>query len=358
MIFLDLGYQPLANRYRNFKKKKFKELKYRLLVNFNFSSQLVSIKKKFSSKTMFSNTYPYRSSMSKTMLESFKKLAIKIKKNFLHKKVLEIGCNDGIFLKNFNQFALGIEPCKNIANIARKKDLNVISDYWTTSLAKKILKKHGTFDIIYSANTITHIKDLNEVFKAINIVLNKSGILIIEDPSLLECIKKNTYDQFYNEHIYLFSLLSLTRILNKYKLRTFKVENIKVHGGSNRYYICKSNNKIKNEVSVLKQKKRELIYSLDKIQTYKKFGVRVKKSKDELLNIFKKIKSKKKRVIGYGASAKAVTILNYCKINTKYIDYFVDTTPEKQNKILPGVDMLIKKYNKKSLKDIHYVFLY
>ena len=176
MIFLDLGSQPLANEYLNKKNINKPEKKYRLLVDFNNKNKIVSIKKKFSSETMFKNNYPYRSSMSKTMRTSFKNFANEIKKKYKPKNLLEIGSNDGTFLKNFNKKkSLGIEPCLNIANISRKKNLNVISDYWSRNLAKKISKKYGNFDLIYSANTITHIKNLDEVFKAINILLSENG---------------------------------------------------------------------------------------------------------------------------------------------------------------------------------------
>ena len=344
MIFLNLGYQPLANRYKSLNSKKKKEIKYKLLVNFDPRTKLVSIKRKFSSKIMFNDSYPYRSSMSKTMVNNFKELALKIKRKFIYKKVLEIGCNDGAFLKHFNDIALGVEPCGNIAKLAEKKKIKVISDYWTKKLANKIKSEYGLFDIIYSANTLTHIKNLNDVFKSINLVLNKNGVLIIEDPSLLECIKKNTYDQFYNEHIYVFSLISLSKILKKFNLRIFKLENLDVHGGSNRYYICKNNSKIRTHQSIKNGLKKELKFSLDKQTTYKKFGLRVKKSKRLLLDIFEKLRLKKNKVIGYGASAKAVTILNYCGISTNLIEHIYDTTPLKIGKLTPGTHIPLRDH--------------
>ena len=358
MIFLDLGSQPLANDYLNKKNINKPEKKYRLLIDFNKKNKIVSIKKKFSSEIMFRNNYPYRSSMSKTMKTSFKNFANEIKKKYKPKNLLEIGCNDGTFLKNFNKKkSLGIEPCLNIANISRKKKLNVISDYWSINLAKKISKKYGNFDLIYSANTITHIKNLDEVFKAINILLSESGLLIIEDPSLLECIKNNTYDQFYNEHLYVFSYISLSNILKKYDLDIFKIQNVEQHGGSTRYFIKKSNKVIKVHHSVSLQYNKETKYGLHKLTTYKKFANRVKKSKIKLRKIFQKLLKDKKKIIGYGATAKAVTILNYCNINRKYINFFLDTTPEKQGKFIPGVKIPIKKYFRINKKIAEYIFL-
>ena len=356
MIFLDLGYQPFANEYLKTKKKN--EKKYKLLIDFDKKTKIVSIKKKFLSKEIFKNNYPYRSSISKTMRKSFKNLSNAIKKKIRSNKILEIGCNDGVFLENFNKKkVLGIEPCKNIAKLSKKKKINVLSEYWTKKLSNKIKKKYGKFDLIFSANTITHIKDLDEVFEAINNLLNDNGILIIQDPSLLELIKSNAYDQFYNEHIYVFSYLSLSNIVRKHNLEIFHLENVKDHGGSIRYYIKKKegNHKIKNSIKT--QKKKEIKYGLNKFNTYVLFRKRVELSKKKLIEIFKKILKKNKKIIGYGATAKAVTVLNYCNVNNNLIKFFVDTTPEKQGKYMPGVQIPVKKYSKLSKKNVDYVFL-
>ena len=356
--FLDLGLQPLANSYLKKYQLKKKEKNYRLKVCFDKSTKLVSIKKKFSSQVMFDNEYPYRSSMSKTMINSFKKLAQNIKHRYRPKKILEIGSNDGSFLKNFNKKkTIGVEPCTNIEKITKKLKFNTIGKYWDTKLAKYILKKFNKVDVVYSANTLTHINNLDDVFKAINIVLSDDGVLIIEDPSLLECLKKNTYDQFYNEHIYVFSYTSLKILLKKYKLEIFKIETLDVHGGSNRYFIKKDISKRKIDISVKRNKQLEKRYGLGFSATYIKFAKRVKKSKKKLKYIFKKCKQNNKKIIGYGATAKSTTILNYCNIDDKTIDYFVDTTEAKQNKYTPGTKIFIKKYKGYIDKDVDYIFL-
>ncbi len=356
--FLNLGTQPFANSFLNKNELKKKEKKYKLSICFDKKTKLVSIKKTFSSKKMFNNKYPYRSSMSKTVNNSFKLLAKKIKKNINPKKILEIGSNDGSFLKNFNKKnTVGIEPCSNIESITKQKGYRTFANYWNNKTALKILKKFGKFDLIYSANTISHIKDLNDVFKNINLVLNEKGVLIIEDPSLIECLKKNTYDQFYNEHIYIFSFIGLSYLLMKNNLEIYKVENLSVHGGSNRYYIKKKNNNKKIEISSYNQFNLEKKYGIDKLKTYFLFRKRVEKSKKKLLLLFNKIKKKKKKIIGYGATAKSTTILNYCKITKDHIDYFLDTTPDKQNKYTPGSKILIKKYKKKIDKNVDFAFL-
>ena len=261
-------------------------------------------------------------------------------------------------MKNFKtNNIVGIEPCKNVEKITKKKGLKTFPRYWNNKTSNFLLRKFNKFDLIFSANTISHIQDLNQVFRNINLVLSDNGTLIIEDPSLLLCLKTNTYDQFYNEHIYVFSCVGLQQILKKNNLEIYKVQKIKVHGGSNRYYIKKTKSKIKVENSIKKQLNEEIRYGLKSIKSYISFAKRVKASKLNLVKLFNKIKRKNSKIIGYGATAKSTTILNYCNINHKYIDYFLDTTPDKQNKFTPGTKIKINKYKNKIPDDVNYAFL-
>jgi hypothetical protein len=144
--FLDLGMQPLANRYLTSKDlmNKKKEVFYHLEVGFDKKTKLVSILNKIPSQKMFDNNYPYRSSMSKTMTSSFKKLSKKIKKIYNPKLILEIGSNDGSLIKNFNKNkVICVEPCKNLAIITKNKGYKTYAEYWNIKLAKKIKLKHG-----------------------------------------------------------------------------------------------------------------------------------------------------------------------------------------------------------------------
>ncbi len=356
--FLDLGKQPLANSFIKSVDLKKKEKKFRLSIAFNKKNYLVSILNTIPKEMMFNEKYPYKSSESNTMKSSFKKLSTKIKKNFDTENILEIGSNDGPFIKNFDKKKIvGIEPCENLAKITRAKGYRTICKYWNIDLAKKISKKKK-FKLIYSANTLSHIKDISGIFKAIDIALDDQGILILEDPSLLECLKNNAYDQFYCEHIYVFSTIALKEILKKYDLEIFDVENTKTHGGSNRYYIKKIfNSKIKIKKNVVINLRKERKYGLHKITTYKAFARRVKLSKFKLSKLINKLISKKKIIIGYGATAKSCTVFNYCRFNNKHIKFFYDTTSFKINKFLPGSKIEIKKYKKLTLKDTDYVYL-
>ena len=352
--FLDLGNQPLANDF----SKKYVPPLFRLRLKFDTKSKLVMINKHMRKEKMFNKSYPYRSSKSKLVEKLFKELSKKIKKKFKPKNILEIGCNDGTFASNFSKKNITcIEPCGDAAIEAKKRGLKVYVKYFDNLLIKKLIKNHKKFDVIFSANTITHISNFNSVFNNVSRILSDNGTFIVEEPSLLETIKKNSYDQFYNEHIYVFSSIALQNILKKNNLEIYDVENIKVHGGSNRYYIKKLKNK---KIKISQRLKKNLIlekkFGLHKFYCYKNFSEKVKNSKTKLIELFKKLKKNNKRIIGYGASAKAVTIINYCNLKEDYFDFFYDTTKQKIGKFLPGTRIKVLKYQKLKNNKI-YVFL-
>ncbi len=353
-IFLDLGNQPLANNF----SKKYVNPFFRLRLKFDTKSKLVMINKHMRREKMFNKSYPYRSSKSKLVEKLFRDLSKKIKKRLKPQNILEIGCNDGTFASNFNKSDITcIEPCGDVALEAKKKKLKVYVRYFDNLLVKKLIKNHKKFDLIFSANTITHISNLNSVFYNVSRILEDNGTFIIEEPSLLETIKKNSYDQFYNEHIYVFSAIALQNILKKNNLEIYDLENIKVHGGSNRYYIKKKENKkIKLSYRLMKNISMEKKFGLHKFSCYRNFSKNVRNSKNKLIELFKKLKKNNHKIIGYGASAKAVTIINYCNLKENYFDFFYDTTKQKIGKFLPGTKIRVLKYKKLKNNKI-FVFL-
>ena len=353
--------QPLANKYLTKRDmfKKNREQFYHLEVGFNTKTKLVSILKKIPKKKMFNNKYPYRSSMSQTMKLSFKKLARYITNVYNPNLILEIGSNDGVLIRNFNKKkVICVEPCKNLAKITKRMGYKTYSSFWNMKLAKKINLKIKNINVIYSANTLSHIANINSVFRSIVHILSEDGILIIEEPSFLECLKKVSYDQFYNEHIYVFSLLSINNLIKEHKLEVFNIEKLDTHGGSLRYYIKRiSNNKFKVEKRLKVQLNQEIKYGINKYATYIKFKNKVENSKKKLKQIFFKLKKKNKKIIGYGATAKSSTVLNFCKIKNETLDYFLDTTLSKIGKYMPGTHIHIKAYKKHLLDEADYVFL-
>ena len=203
------------------------------------------------------------------MLKHFKSLSSEIKKKFIKKNslVIELGCNDGIFLKNFKNYNhLGIEPSKNVAKEASKNGINVITKFFSYNLSKEILNSYGNADLIYSANVMCHLPNINDVGKGISNLLNDRGLLIFEDPYIGDVIEKTSFDQIYDEHVFLFSAHSVKNIFSKFNLNLFKVEHLETHGGSMRYYLRKEK-KEKNYINIQKF----LNYEKEKKTTLKKY---------------------------------------------------------------------------------------
>ena len=237
--FLNLGKQPITNNFLTEQNPE-QEFFYNLNIVYDENTKVISLANFVPPEKMFNETYAHRASMSITMQNANKELSEDIKKKINPKSVLEIGSNDGIFLKNFsNILSIGVEPCKNLAKITTSMNIKTYDQFWNIELSKKILKNHGKFELIYSANTISHIHDLSNALKAIEILLSDNGTFILEDPSLSEVIKNISYDQFYDEHAYVFSVLAIKNLLKETELEIFNIEKLSTHGGSNRVFIKK-----------------------------------------------------------------------------------------------------------------------
>ena len=251
-----------------------------------------------------------------------------------------------------------VEPCFDVAKILKGHGFEVITEYFDKNLVKKLVYNFNKFEVIFSANTITHINKIESVLKNVKQVLSKNGVFILEEPSFLECFKKNAFDQFYNEHIYVLSTIALKNILKKIGLKIVNLENINIHGGSTRYYITHiENKKLKISSNFFAQINKEKKLGLNKFSTYKKFSKNIIQLKKDLIRLFKNIKSKNGKIIGYGASAKAVTVVNYCNLKENFFEYFLDTTKNKIGNYLPGTKIAVKKYNKSKLNKNFFYFL-
>tara|TARA_Y100000114_G_C11722834_1_gene309390 strand:- start:263 stop:1276 length:1014 start_codon:yes stop_codon:yes gene_type:complete len=304
---------------------------------------------------MFNKDYTYRGSMSNTMQKHFKELSNSLNTN-PNLKVLEIGSNDGVFLKNWStDQAIAVEPCGNFAKETQNLGYTTYPEFWTTLLSDKIQKNHGKQDIIFAANCICHIPDLDETFKAVESLLTEDGVFIFEDPSLAEVINNTSYDQIYDEHPHIFSVIALDNILKRNGLQVVKVDNLSVHGGSNRIYAQKLGAKV--DSSVEKNKSYERVLGLDKFETFKRFAEKVEQSKRDLIRILNQCKKENKKVISYGATSKSTTIFNYCGITPELIDYITDTTPEKQGKLSPGTHIPIITPEEGFNESVDYAYL-
>tara|TARA_R100001377_G_scaffold6419_1_gene3472 strand:+ start:1108 stop:2283 length:1176 start_codon:yes stop_codon:yes gene_type:complete len=357
--FLNLGRQPLSNKF--LKKEQFKnEFFFDLVILFDEETKLVSMKNFVEPEQNFNDEYPYWTSKSIPMVKHFKNTANMLKKQYKPNKVLEIGSNDGTFIKNFSRDnSICVEPCGNFAKYTNEKlNYKTYSDYWNFNSSEQIKNENGRMDLIYSANCISHINDLDNVFRGVKNILSDKGIFVFEDPSCLSVMKRNSYDQIYDEHPHLFSVISLNNILEKYGLTLFKVDNLEVHGGSNRIFVTHIDNRYQEiessvEDNLIKEKK----FGLNDFKTYQRFADRVKKSKDDLLKLLREAKDSNKKVMCIGATCKSSVIFNYCGIDDSLIQCISDTTPDKQNLFHPGTHIPIVDRGDININDYDFIFL-
>ena len=199
-------------------------------------------------KKIFDKNYPYISSTSKNLIKHFRSIYKNI--NFKNKNfILEIGSNDGSFLQNFKKkkiVHLGVDPSKIACRKAKQNNLNIINDFFSYRLSKKILKTYGEADIIFSANTLAHVENLNDVLKGIDLLLSNDGTLYIENIYLNSLLKKNLFDQLYHEHIYTYSIESLKNIFAKFNLFIDEVKFNQMQGGSFLIKLIRKNKKKKD----------------------------------------------------------------------------------------------------------------
>ena len=348
---VSLGYQPLANNLLNKKEEKC-EL-YPLEVNYCEKCHNCQLSVAVNPKKMFTN-YLYTSSTSASFREHFinaankyiKDLKLKSKKSY----IIDIGSNDGVALRPFKDLGfnklLGIEPAKNLARLANKNKIKTFNGFLEK---KNLIKIKGKADLILASNVFAHADKLKEMAECMFKLLNKKGIIIIEVQYLLNTLQDLTFDNIYHEHYNYWSLTSLVNFFNQFNSTIFKAEQIKTHGGSIRVYI-KQGKKLKQESSVKKLLKEEEIFGLKKYKTYKEFGEKVFKIRENVIKNILKLKQKYKNIIGYGSPAKATTALNFFGIN-KEIDVIFEDNKLKHNKFVPGVKIPIKRKNNVNKND-------
>ena len=346
---VSLGYQPLAN---NLLKKKHQECElYPLEVNYCDDCHNCQLSVAIDPKKMFSN-YLYTSSTSKVFREHFVKAAKKYSKELkLDKRkslIIDVGSNDGVALKPFLDLGykniLGIEPAKNLAKLANKNKIKTFNGFLELKNLRKI---KNNADLILASNVFAHSDKLKEMAECMLKLLSKKGTIIIEVQYLMNTLKDLTFDNIYHEHYNYWSLTSLANFFKKFNAKIFRSEKIDTHGGSLRVYISKNKN-IKIDKSVNQMLKEEEKYGIKKFKTYKKFGEKVYKIRNNVLSNLQNLKKKDNLVIGYGAPAKATTALNFFGI-TKEIDFIVEDNKLKHNKFVPGVKIPIKR--KSEIKD-------
>lgn len=347
---LDFGKQPPANSLhkKNEKIKKF-PLKLVFCKKCNTSQLSVSLSPKF----LFSK-YFWVTATSKTAKkhsQKFYNLTSKyLKKNSM---VLEIASNDGTFLKPFlknKHKVLGIDPAKNISKIANLSGIKTIPDFFSEKISLRIKKNNKNIDLIFARNVIPHVKNIHSVVKGISNLANEKSIVAIEFHYAKDILNELQYDSIYHEHLFYFTIKTISGLFERYNLYPFDVFKSPISGGS--LVLIFSKKKKKEKKLLVKIKKDEKKNKFNSLQKWKIFSKNSKKHaqkfKSDVLNLYN-INGK---LFGYGASARSSTLLNYCKLNNKYIDFIIDKNNLKHNLYTPGTNIPIKSINN-SIKDVY-----
>jgi len=360
--FVDFGEMPIANAFAT-KEEMNNEYTFPMKVGFCESCNMVQLVEQPDREKMFHDNYAFFSSTSNYMQEHFKQFAHSVsnlqnldKKSF----VVEIGCNDGIMLQNFVTDkipCLGVEPSKNVAEVATGKGIEVINQFFDQPLAEKITQTYQKADAILSANVMCHIPYMHSIYDGVKTLLSDDGVFIFEDPYLGEIIEKTSFDQIYDEHVFLFSALSISHLAKMHDLELINVEPQVTHGGSMRYTIAHKGVKaVSQNVTNLIEKEKNL--GLDSAQAYTGFTDSVNKIRDDLIELLNKLKKDGKKVVAYGATSKSTTVTNYFGITPELVECIYDTTPIKHNKLSPGAHIPVLPYKQFRESNPDYVLLF
>jgi 2-polyprenyl-3-methyl-5-hydroxy-6-metoxy-1,4-benzoquinol methylase len=297
----------------------------------------------FESPQNIFSQYAYFSSYSETLLSHSKNYTDMVVDRFnldASSQVVEIASNDGYLLQYFKQKGiqvLGVEPAENVAKVAVQSGIPTVVAFFGENTSKKLAADGKNADLMIGNNVLAHVPDLNDFVQGYKNLLKAGGVITIEFPHLLRLIENNQFDTIYHEHFSYFSLLTVKEVFSHHGLNIFDVDEISTHGGSLRIYACHSDDPSKPTSSRVSEIiDNEINEGLKKLEYYTLFSNKVKDTKLNILNFLIDAKKNGKSVAGYGAPAKANTLLNYCGIRTDFIDYTVDRSPHKQGMFLPG----------------------
>ena len=359
--FMSFGQMPLANGFLH--KNDFNsEYFYEMEVGFSEDLSLFQLNDHPTPNEMFNEKYPFFTGSSEFMKLHFKEFAEWIKSNFLktNSKLIEIGSNDGTFLQNFknsNINYIGFEPSPNIALKANANNIRTIDKFFNFESILQLKNFEKETDVICASNVICHIPNLKNLILTIEKLLSKKGLFIFEEPYLGSMFKKVSYDQIYDEHIFMFSINSVKKVFSLFDLELIDVLPQETHGGSMRYTVGRKNEHTisNNVINGLSDEKKN---NLDTLESCLDFKKKCEISKKNLVNKLLELKKNNKKICGYAATSKSTTILNYCNINSEIIDFICDSTKEKIGKFSPGthIPIVSTSHFHKNIPDIAYLF--
>ncbi|MCK4364482.1 MAG: class I SAM-dependent methyltransferase [Thermoplasmatales archaeon] len=356
--FLDLGEQPPANSLM--KNIDDEEVFYPLSLSWCPECNLVQLNHTVDPKELFSN-YVWVTSTSKTAREHsevFYNDILSRTNNLEEGYVIEAASNDGTFLLPFvknNYKVLGVDPAQNIVNIAVSKGVPTICRFFGTDTAEELLQNHGPAQVIIVRNVLSHVANLHDFVKGLNICLKEDGLLAIEFHYAKEIFEELHYDSIYHEHLCYFTLKSVENLLNRYNLFVNDIKESPISGGSLILYVKKE----KGTVSPTVQRYRDIekTIKINELRSWKDFATKVYSHRDQLLEILKDAIKTKGPIVGYGASARSSTLLNFCGIDSKYVTKIADQNTLKHKHYTAGTHIPIESPEDVMSEKPEYVFI-
>lgn len=259
-------------------------------------------------------------------------------------EVFEIASNDGYLLQHFLPLGIpvtGIEPAANVAEVARRKNIPTIVEFFGMKLAQRLVSEGRQADLIIGNNVLAQVPDLNDFTAGMSHLLAPNGVITLEFPHLERLIKENQFDTIYHEHFSYFSLVTIDRLAKRHELKIIDVEQLPTHGGSLRVYLCRQNAAHTRSAAVDALLAHEREIDFEKIKSYPRFSTQVHRTKRQLLSFLIQCKDQGAKICGYGAPGKGNTLLNYCGIGTDFLDFTVDRNPYKHGRFTPGMHIPI-----------------
>jgi SAM-dependent methyltransferase len=342
LTFVDLGSAPPSNAYLSEADLKKAELWYPLRVLVCSDCRLVQTEDYAGASEIFTDSYAYFSSYSRSWLEHAERYVSAMVERFgLSERslVVELAANDGYLLQYVQARGIpciGIEPTASTAKAARAKGIHIIEEFFGVRLAQELTGKSQLADVIAANNVLAHVPDINDFVSGVALLLQQDGVATFEFPHLLNLVANNQFDTIYHEHYSYLSLSAVSRIFERNGLSVFDVEEISTHGGSLRVYAQRAANPRQRTAAVGRLLDRERSVGVLTDTYYAGFQSRTDRVKNDFLRFLVEAKREGKKVAGYGAAAKGNTLMNYAGVRPDLMTYVVDKSPAKQGKFLPG----------------------
>jgi SAM-dependent methyltransferase len=338
-LIISFGETTLADRLVPEEKLSVPEITAPLDLAFCPDCTLVQITVSVDPEILFCDDYPYFSSVSKHLLEHSKENAEDIiKKRDLGSDslVVELASNDGYMLRNFVAHGIpvqGIDPAEPPVQKAIEAGIPTICTFFTVDLARELRDQGKRADVVIANNVLAHVPDLNGFVEGIATILKDAGVAVIECPYLIDLLDHTEFDTIYHQHLCYFSVTALDQLFRRHGVYLNDVKQLEIHGGSLRLYVEPSENVGDTVKGLLADEAKR---GIGEIAMYREFAGRVAGVKEGLTKILDELKADGKSIAGYAAAAKANTLLQYCGIDKKHLDYIVDLNPYKQGKYFGG----------------------